>query len=77
MRAIYEKRNRKSRMIIANNLKQLRERSGWTQGKVAIALGVHRPTISKLEDGGRSVKAEELWLFAEIYDVELWEILEA
>jgi transcriptional regulator with XRE-family HTH domain len=38
---------------------------------VAKLLGLHRPTISQIEAGKRSVKADELVRFAEVYDVEV------
>jgi transcriptional regulator with XRE-family HTH domain len=55
--------------IIANRLREARKLAGFSQGQVAKLLNMHRPTISEIEAGNRSVSAEELVQFTEIYDV--------
>lgn len=57
------------KQIIANRLREARKLAGLSQGQVAKLLNLHRPTISEIEAGNRSVSAEELARFAEIYDV--------
>jgi transcriptional regulator with XRE-family HTH domain len=57
--------------IIASRLREARKMSGLTQGQVAAHLGLHRPTISEIEAGNRSVSAEELSAFAEMYEVSV------
>lgn len=57
------------RAAIASRLRLARERAGLSQGQVAKILGMHRPTISEIEATRRSVTAEELAQFAEIYAV--------
>jgi Zn-dependent peptidase ImmA (M78 family)/transcriptional regulator with XRE-family HTH domain len=52
---------------IAARLRAARESLGFTQTEVAKALGVHRPTISEIEAGRRTVTTEELYEFARIY----------
>ena len=47
-------------MAIASRLKAAREQAGLTQGQVARLLGLHRPSVSEMEAGRRSVSAEEL-----------------
>ncbi len=59
------------RMAIAARLKAAREQAGLTQGQVARILGLHRPAISELEAGRRSVSAEELDTLAETYGVSV------
>jgi transcriptional regulator with XRE-family HTH domain len=59
------------RGAIANKLKAARERVGLTQAQVARILGLHRPSISEIEAGRRSVSAEELATLAETYKVSL------
>ena len=54
---------------LAERLRLAREQAGLSQGQVAKMLGMHRPTISEIEKGGRKVKAEELPLFADAYGV--------
>ncbi|ABE30412.1 helix-turn-helix family protein [Paraburkholderia xenovorans LB400] len=58
-------------MSIAERLKEAREIAGLSQGQVAKRLGMHRPTISEIEAGRRKVAADELDLFAELYDVSV------
>lgn len=60
-----------SRPSIAAKLREARKLAGLSQGKVAEMLGLHRPTVSEIEKGGRKVSAEELGKFAEIYDVSV------
>ena len=59
----------KNKKAIAVRFKLAREQSGLTQGQVARRLQWHRPTISAIEAGARSIAAEELPLFADIYGV--------
>lgn len=57
------------KQIIASRLREARKLAGHSQGQVARMLNMHRPTISDIEAGNRSVSAEELARFAEAYDV--------
>ena len=54
---------------LASRLREARTLSGLSQAQVAAKLNVHRPTISDIEAGRRSVTAEELKQFAELYGV--------
>jgi transcriptional regulator with XRE-family HTH domain len=65
------------RMVIAARLKAAREQAGLTQGQVARILGLHRPSVSELEAGRRSVSAEELAILAETYGVSVDWLLNA
>jgi transcriptional regulator with XRE-family HTH domain len=56
---------------LKDRLKVARERAGLSQGQVAKLLGFHRPTISQIENGDRSVKADELLRFADAYGVDV------
>lgn len=58
--------------LIATRLRVAREEAGLSQGQVAKKLNKHRPTISEIEAGRRSVSAEELAEFARLYGVETW-----
>jgi transcriptional regulator with XRE-family HTH domain len=61
------------RLAIANRLKAAREQAGLSQGQVAKILGLHRPSISEMEAGRRSVSAEELTILAKTYGVStIW-----
>ena len=46
------------------------QQAGLSQGQVARILDYHRPTISQIEAGQRTVRPDELARFAEIYDVK-------
>jgi transcriptional regulator with XRE-family HTH domain len=59
------------RAAIASRMRLARERAGLSQGQVAKMLQMHRPTISEIEAGRRSVTAEELTKFAKIYAVTI------
>lgn len=61
--------NRKK--IIASRLKEARKMAGLTQGRVATQMGLHRPAISEIEAGNRSVSGEELTTFASLYEVSV------
>ena len=56
---------------IAERLRRAREQAGLSQGQVARLLNVHRPTVSEIEAGRRSVSAQELAKFADMYGVEV------
>lgn len=58
---------------IGQRLRWARQQAGLSQARVAAKLGWHRPTISQIEAGQRSVKTEEVTAFAELYDVkDVW-----
>jgi len=55
--------------IIASRIREARKMAGLSQTHVAKMLGLHRPSISEIEAGNRSVSAEEIAQLAEIFDV--------
>lgn len=59
------------RAAIASRLKCAREQARLTQAEVASALGLHRPAVSQIEAGRRSVSAEELAILAKLYAVNV------
>jgi transcriptional regulator with XRE-family HTH domain len=54
----------KKKERIASRFKAARIQQDLTQEEIAINLGIHRPTVSYIEAGQRSIKAEELGFFA-------------
>lgn len=54
---------------LAARLKQAREAAGLSQGQVARIIGMHRPSVTEIENGNRKVSADELATFASTYDV--------
>jgi transcriptional regulator with XRE-family HTH domain len=57
---------------IGARMRAAREAAGLSQGQVARKLKMHRPTISEIEAGRRTLSAEELPVFAKLYGVETW-----
>ena len=57
--------------ITASRLREARKMAGLTQGHVAKEMDLHRPTISEIEAGNRSVTVQELTKFAELYEVDV------
>lgn len=64
-----------TREKIASRLRQFREALGLTQAQVAQQLGVHRPTVSEIEAGRRTLTAEELYRLAAMYGVSVSDVL--
>jgi transcriptional regulator with XRE-family HTH domain len=56
---------------VAQRLRLAREQAGLSQGQVAKLLEMHRPTITEIEAGRRSVTAQEIARFGELYAVDL------
>lgn len=57
--------------IIASRLREARKMAGLTQGQVATRMKLHRPSVSEIEAGNRSVSADELTEFAALYEVSV------
>ena len=58
-----------------NRLKQLRERRGYTQLKVAMDLNMNQNSVSRYESGNREAGYELLVRFADYYNVSIDYIL--
>ncbi|MBI4520976.1 MAG: helix-turn-helix domain-containing protein [Gemmatimonadetes bacterium] len=65
---------RKSRL--AKRLRSARVELGLTQAEVARNLGLHRPAISEIEAGRRSVNSEELYRFSRLYRIQVSQLLD-
>jgi transcriptional regulator with XRE-family HTH domain len=59
------------RSIIASRMTTARKHSGLSQAQVASELNIPRPSISEIEAARRRVSAEELVLFADLYQVDI------
>ncbi|HOE15973.1 MAG TPA: DUF4065 domain-containing protein [Syntrophorhabdaceae bacterium] len=57
-------------------IKELRERSGMSQQKLAELLGVSRPTISQIEGGQRKVTADEMKKLADAFHISADRLLD-
>ena len=60
---------------IRTRLKELREKKGYTQLKVAMDLNVNQNSISRYENGEREAGYEMLIKFANYYNVSIDYIL--
>lgn len=54
---------------VARRIRAARLERGLTQAEVAQALGLHRPSISEVEAGRRSVTSDELATLSAVFDV--------
>ena len=63
----------KSRVNIGKNLREIRERQGWSCEQVAIMAGVKEKTIQKVEQGAFNVPLDVLTSIADVlgYTLEL------
>ncbi|MFM2421884.1 MAG: Helix-turn-helix domain [Pseudomonadota bacterium] len=52
-----------------NRLKQVRIAAGWTQGRLGNAVGLDHSAISKIEQGRKSLRADEAAKIAEVLGV--------
>lgn len=57
--------------LIAQRLRESRERAGLTQQQVADWLGIRRPGVAEIEAGNRAVKSEELARLATLYGTSI------
>ena len=64
----------KNNSAIPNRLRELRNRSRLTLEEVSILTGFSVPTISRHENGGRSLSEEAIIKYASLYKVSSYEI---
>jgi transcriptional regulator with XRE-family HTH domain len=60
---------------IGQRIKKLRKVFEFNQEKLAERLGVSRPTVSQMENGGRKIRAEELKKLADIFNVSIDDLM--
>jgi transcriptional regulator with XRE-family HTH domain len=60
---------------LALRLRAVRLERGHTQAEVARALGLHRPAVSEIEAGRRSVTSDELAELSRLFSVPVSELL--
>ena len=59
---------------LGKRLKNLREKTRFTQEEIARILGVRRLVITNIENGTRKITAEELYFFSKIYGLSMEEL---
>ncbi len=62
-------------MTVKTRIKQLREKKGVTQLKMAMDLGMNQNVISRYENGVRQADYEALIMIADYFDVSIDYIL--
>ena len=71
-RTIMEKKT--ERIIIASNIKRLREAGDFTQDHVAAFLGIRRSTYSNYETGDREVPFSVMEKLSDLYGCDIYEL---
>jgi transcriptional regulator with XRE-family HTH domain len=66
-----------SKEQIGGRIRALRERRGWSQGKLAAVLGSHPQNVSQIERGVRGVSLQQVARLARVLEVTTDEILGA
>lgn len=61
--------------IIGKNIRQLRQRNGWSQGEVAKRLKISIPAFSKIETGITDINISRLDQIADLFEVSTLEII--
>jgi transcriptional regulator with XRE-family HTH domain len=64
-----------SRDTIGRRIRVLRERKGWSQGKLAEVLSSHPQNVSQIERGVRGVSLQQVVRLARVLEVSTDEIL--
>lgn len=62
------------RLIIANNIKRLRDASGFTQNSVANYLNVNRSAYANYETGARELPLALMEKLADLYGCEMYDL---
>ncbi|WP_129713628.1 helix-turn-helix domain-containing protein [Pedobacter sp. SYP-B3415] len=61
---------------IGKNIRQLRQKQGWSQGEVAKRLNISIPAFSKIETGITDVNLSRLSQIANLFDVTVVSIID-
>ncbi|GAB2518546.1 helix-turn-helix domain-containing protein [Spirosoma aerophilum] len=62
---------------VGQNIRQFRERLGFTQASVADFLGISREQISYYETNARPVSTDHLQKLADLFGIDAYDLLEA
>ncbi len=61
--------------IIGKNIRQLRQKNGWSQGEVAKRLNISIPAFSKIETGITDINISRLAQIANLFEVSTMDII--
>lgn len=67
--------NKKNNKSVGQNIRTIRHRNGWSQEEVANRLGISIPAFSKIETGVTDINLSRLEQIANIYGVNLVQLL--
>ena len=70
-----EKKDTRSRKILAQKLRLLRFTRGWSQEVLAEVAGLHRTYVSSIERGERNVSLDNIEKLADAFDLSVSELL--
>lgn len=65
---------RRFREGVGKKVRALRKSEGWTQGDLALLLGLTRPAISAIENGGQSLILFQAYLIADAFGVTIGDL---
>jgi len=57
-------------MEIGKRIAWFRDKKGWSQKELAIRAGLNQSVMNRIETGERPLKAEELKIIADLFDVQ-------
>lgn len=66
---------KKTNKTIGQNIRTLRHQRGWSQEDVANRLGISIPAFSKIETGVTDINLSRLEQIADIYEIDVVQIL--
>ena len=69
-----ERYNMEERLIVASNIKRLRDASGFTQDIVANYLNVNRSAYANYETGARELPLQLMEKLADLYGCEMYDL---
>ncbi len=62
-------------MLLAENIRHFRKRSGWTQQELADRLGVHRSMVGAYEEGRAEPRLSTVMQLCQLFSVEVGDLL--
>lgn len=62
--------------IVGNNIKNYRQKFGYSQDHIAVYLGIDRTTLSKYESAEREISLFNLTRLADLFGIELDDLIE-
>lgn len=71
----YRNLNSKTMNTIGKNIRTLRQKKGWSQGKAAAALNISVPAFSKIETGLTDINMSRLKQVSELFEVKPLQII--